>query len=163
MPKIIIIHGPTAAGKSTISRLLLDKLNDFAFVDRACIKDMLKKSGKAEAKQISNDASLFIIKELMKFQKNILVQEMGIEVIKSKLKKYAKEYKFHSFYLYCSLPTAVERDKLRDKKTGTIEQITKIHNKCKPSKEDIVIDTEKNSISKCVNLILKEICKDKRN
>jgi adenylylsulfate kinase-like enzyme len=73
------------------------------------------------------------------------------------LKDQSKDYEFYSFYLQCSLPVAVERDKLRDKKTGTIEHITLIHDKVKPSKEDVIIDTEKNSVEECLKLILKEV------
>ena len=160
MPKLVIIHGPTATGKSTISTLLVEKLTDFGFVDRAYIKNMLKRIGKPIAKRISDDASIFIIKELMIIKKNIFVQELGIEKIQSALIDVCQDYEFYSFYLQCSLPVAIERDNIRDKKTGTIEQIRLMHEHIRPSKQDTIIDTEKNSVQECVNLILSKIGKD---
>jgi len=157
MAKLIIIHGPIATGKSTISKLLLENLNDYVFVDKEYFKYMLKKIGKENAKKISTDTSLFIIKELMKLNKNIITQEMSMKTIFKKLKNYSNNYEIISFYLQCSLSTTIKRDKIRDKKSGNIEHIKRIYEKVKPSKEDIIIDTENNSINNCVIDILKHI------
>jgi adenylylsulfate kinase-like enzyme len=157
MPKLINITGPIAAGKSTVCGLLRKELRSFAFVDRAYLKDMLKPAGKPDAKKIANDATIFIIKELMKKRKNILVQEQSIGRLKSKLRRYSKNYKFYSFFLSCGLEKTIKRDIKRAKESGNPEHIERIHRKVQPSKDDFVIDTEKCSAKETLMLILKNL------
>ena len=76
MPKIITLHGPMAAGKSTITELLREKLPSFPYVDRPYIKRGLKPAGRKEALKISKEASYFIIEKLMELGKDIIVQEV---------------------------------------------------------------------------------------
>ena len=81
-PKIIIIHGPMAAGKSTTTKELMKKLKDYTLVDRAYLKDEMlrrvKKKDKTLAKKISQDAMFLIVRKLMNHKYNILLQEVRI-------------------------------------------------------------------------------------
>lgn len=158
MPKLILIHGPIASGKTTITQQLLTKLKDYAFIDRAYIKDMLKPSGKNDAKIIADKVVILALQELMKLNKNILVQERNTDELRIPINNYGKKYNIYSFYLECSLDEAIKRDQLRIKKSGNINQINDSYNKVKPNKDDIIINTQNNSINKCVQDILRKIC-----
>lgn len=154
MPKLIIINGPIASGKTTICNRLLKKLTNFAFVDRAYLKDMLKNSGREDAKIIADKTAAFIITELIKFKKDILVQEYDLSILQKIIKKYGRNYEMHSFFLHCNLDSAIARDKKRIKQSGDIEQIIYSHKKVKPETKDIIIDTDKISVQKTLNKIL---------
>ena len=69
-PKILIIHGSMASGKSTISSELNKKLKNFILIDRAYLKDTMLREVKAKnpelAKQTSKEAMYLIAKKLMK-------------------------------------------------------------------------------------------------
>ncbi len=52
MKKLIIINGPTAAGKSTTIALLRPKLKNYVFVDRAYMKQMLRPLSKKLRKEL---------------------------------------------------------------------------------------------------------------
>ena len=156
MPKLILIHGPIASGKSTLSRALLKKLKGFAFVDRAYMKRMLKPIGKPDAKAITNKAVKLIVEELMKLGKDILVQEQSRTSLKTVINKYGKNYKIFSFFLKCDLKKSIKRAELREKTTTSKESITAMYERIKPEPKDIILDTGKNSINECVNIIIKE-------
>jgi len=159
MPKIILIHGSMAVGKSTITEKLMKKLPNFAYVDRPYIKRGLKPLGRELAKKLSKEASYDIIKQIMKLKKNIIVQEVNIVSLRKKLKSYLKKYnyKIYAFHLTCSLKEAKKREKNRTKKSRSrlLEKITKEFPP--PSKFEIIIDTEKLSVRQAVDYIIKKI------
>jgi len=161
MPKIIAIHGPMAAGKSTITEKIREKLPDHAYVDRPFIKRGLKPLGSKLALKISKAASFDILRQIMKLGKNVIIQEVSDESLRRKLKHYLRKYNYtlSVFYIKCSLKEAKKRDKGRQKKTRPklVEQVHKDF--AEPSKHEIVIDTEKLSVRQSVNLILKMIQK----
>ena len=160
--KILIIHGPMAAGKSTITSKLNEKLKEYIFVDRAYIKDImlgkLREKNPKLARQISKDAMFTIMKDLMKDKQNILLQEIRVSSVKKHLKKELKDYEIISFYLDCSLKTALKRDTTRQtkyKRPLTVKEMHKNH--AYPDDGDIIINTEKNTINQTIKLILKEL------
>ena len=159
MPKIITIHGPMAVGKSTITELLRKKLPDYVYVDRPYIKRGLKPLGKKLALKISKDASYDIIRQIMKLNRDIIVQEVSPVSLKKKLKHYLKRYKYevYAFYLACSMAEAKKREKGRTKKARPrlLEEIHKAYSS--PSKHEQVINTEKLSARRSVNFILRNI------
>lgn len=161
MPNLIILHGPPAAGKSTLTNVLREKLSTWPYVDRPNIKRGLKPLGREEAKKLSKEMSYTILKELMKLKKNIIVQEVNPSSVKKKLRYYLKKYNYQifAFYIHCSVDEAIQRDKKRTKKTRAA-LIKKIHKEFTgPSEIETVIDTEKLSVSECIKIILKEIRK----
>ena len=86
------------------------------------------------------------------------MQEISESQIKKKLRRYIKKYKYNIlvFYLTCSLQTAIKRDSQRQKFMRE-RMVRKVHISQKPEKNDIIIDTEKNSISKVVKLIYNKL------
>jgi len=156
MPTLILVYGPIASRKSSICSRLLKK-RKFTFVDRANMKEMLKPIGKEEAKEIADKTTIFMVKELMKQKKDILVQEQNRKNLQKAVNDYGKGYKTYSFFLKCRYETAIARDKLREKKLGDPANILTNYNRVKYDKKDIIIDTEKNSIVESVKIILDKI------
>jgi len=157
-PTILIVHGPMAAGKSTITSQLEKELDDFLFVDRAYIKNVMlsKLKDRELAKELSKKTVYLIMKGLMQQRKNIMLQEQRAPSVKKKLEKDIKKYRYRviSFYLQCSVETAKKRDVKRQKRYVRPRRVELMHEKhgyADPG--DILIDTEKNSIKQTVNII----------
>ena len=161
-PTILIIHGSMASGKSTVTNELDKLLNNYHFVDRAHIKNvMLRKLDDRElAKEVSKKATFLIMGWLMKKKENILLQEMRAPQIKKHFKKEIKKhnYRIKSFYLECCLKTAQKRDIKRQKKYVRPDVVAEMYQKHAYSdKEDIVINTENNSLKEVVWKIVKSL------
>jgi len=161
-PIIVIIHGPMASGKSTITNKLEKLLVNYHFIDRAYIKNiMLKKLENRElAKNLSKNATFLIMSGLMQSKENIMLQEMRSPQIKKHFTKEIKRhgYKIKSFYLECSLKTAQKRDLKRQKRYIRPEVVAEMHKKhAYPDKEDIIINTETCPIKEIINKIMKEL------
>ena len=161
MPTIINIHGPMAAGKSTLTRLMRENFKTYAYVDRPNIKKGLDPLGKPISRALSKDAVYFIVKQFMKQGYNIILEEINPESLKKKLRYYFKKYHYtlHSFYVHCSVEEAMKRDVQRSNKNRS-ERVKEIHAQMKgPTSLDIFFDTEKMNIDECMNLMMKKIQK----
>ena len=162
MSKIIVIHGPMASGKSTISSKLLEMLPNYVLIDRAYLKDTMLRRVKAKdpdlAKKLSAKAMFLIARILLKQGYNVILQEIRMPVVKKRL---GTKYKKTSFYLYCSLDEAKKRDLKRQSRFVRPHLVEKMHEKhAYADKGDIEINTQKNSIFKTVEIILKHIKKN---
>lgn len=161
-PTILIIHGPMASGKSTVTNELDKLLKEYLFVDRAYIKNVMLKNldDRELAKELSKDATYLIMKGLMKKRASIMLQEMRAPQIKKQFRKEIKKqgYRVKSFYLECCLETAKKRDLQRQKRHIRPEVVAEMHKKHGyPDKEDTVINTEKHSVKETVRTIMKEL------
>jgi adenylylsulfate kinase-like enzyme len=143
-------------GKSTIVSKLVKKLPNYILVDKAYLKDTMLKKVKLKnpelAKKLSDDAVYSIAKRLLDEGFNIILQETRAPTAKKRL---GTKHKIKSFYLHCTLEEAKKRDTIRQSKhvrPGVVEKMHLRH--AYADKEDIIIDTEKNSVSKTVKIIL---------
>lgn len=161
MNKIITIHGPACGGKSTLTQVLREKLPSYSYVDRPYIKRGLKPVGKKEALRLSKEASYFLIKELLHLNQNIIVEEVNPESLKNKIGEdlfKTHNYKIISFFMYCSIDTAIQRDHERNAKTIGEEKLREINlNYTSPASYEIVINTEKKGVDECISEMLLHI------
>lgn len=165
MPNIITIHGPVGAGKSTLTETLREKLPTYSYVDRPFIKRGLKPAGRKEALNLSKDASYFLIEKLVLLNQDIIVQEVNPESMKRKIgtdffKKH--NYRIISFFISCSVDTAIKRDLQRKAKTVGEEGVRKIHSEyVTPAVDEVVIDTEIMSVDECISKMMFDITNKK--
>jgi tRNA uridine 5-carbamoylmethylation protein Kti12 len=174
MPKIVLIDGLSTTGKSTTSYNLAKKLPKWIFVDIWRTKDMFESIGysaslnKKEADalmKISKEETIRLAREIIrKTQRNILMQEATLSLIKRKLGKDLKKYgyKIYNVQLVIPLSEMKKRDKKRGKPTLNLadywtekKYTDKLERKNKGA--DVVVDTTKNSEKKVVEIILKAI------
>jgi len=154
MPTLINIGGPIASGKSSVCKILLEKLPDFAFVDLASMKKFLKPAGKPFAKEVAIKSAMFMVKNLAENGKNILVQELNPKYIKE---LNLKKYKIRSFFLQCMPETAAKRDLEREIGSKDPDYVKASYERVKPTEGDIIIDTDKNTPEQTADIILKQI------
>lgn len=159
-PTILIIRGPMAAGKSTVCRLLDEKLSDFLFLDRAHIKDtMLKKAtDRTLARKLSKDVIYQMMRELMPLKLNLLLQEHSVPSVTKWLGDLVEKYNYQivSIYLSCDVETAIKRDWKRCGKTR-VNLVKELHLHSKPDKEDIQINTDTHRLEEVVHMIMHEL------
>ncbi|MFT4304978.1 MAG: hypothetical protein ACMXX8_02715 [Candidatus Woesearchaeota archaeon] len=158
MPKIITIHGPLGAGKSTLTKLLKDEFSTFSYVDRPFIKRGLKPLGKKIALKYSKETSFYLIDKLIDLNADIITEEINPECIKKHFKNKLNNYEMISFYLNCSLEKALERNLSRGKTILNEKEVKKIHDEYKkPHEYEIVINTDKLSIQECFEIMKNKI------
>lgn len=144
-----------ASGKSTTIKALAEKLDNFIFIDREHLKHLVLKNLERDKRvKISKRILYFLMKEIMKLKKNLLIQETSESDMKKHLRNYINQfhYKIMVFYLDCSVNTAIKRDLKRSNKRRS-NTVKEIHNKIRPEKGDIIINTEYNSSKDVLKVI----------
>lgn len=146
-PIVILVKGPSAGGKTTITRALIKELVGFEFLNIAAIKESW--AGEKE----KTYAEFFPrLEKAMKDKKNILLQELFAREIEELVKKYG--YKLISVYLDCSLDETKKRNASRNKVLSD-EYLEKSYKYlAKPEKKDQIINTEGRKVSEVVNDVL---------
>jgi len=166
--KIVLIGGLSTAGKTTISYNLAKKLPDWVFIDIWRIKDIFEPLALKERKDIiaiSKKAIIMLTREVMKrMKRSIILQEAKTDFIKKHLGKDLNKYNYEIYSVYLTVPLkhASKRDIKRAKPTiGIGKDWTEERwaEKIKKSiqREDIIIDTSKNTTKQVVDIILKKI------
>lgn len=115
MKRLIVIHGPMCAGKTTIVSELRKALPQALCFDRPTIKDdmlyALKKQDEKRASKIANEAVFFLCQKTMIGGQDIILQEFRRKYIQEHLEEEIEKYSYKviSFYLDISLDIALKR------------------------------------------------------
>lgn len=161
MKHLVIVHGPPGVGKSTLTGLLREQLQEYAYVDRPYIKRGLKPAGKDVARRLSKEASYLLISRLVELGKDIIAEEVDPEsVFKNIGERFFSEhgYTLIPFRLTCTVEAAIKRDIERDAKTIGEEGVREMHAGYAVIKPyEVVIDTEKNGVEDCLAMMLRRI------
>ena len=179
--KIVIIRGPPASGKSTTFQNLRKskKLNEYVFVNHPLIKNMFE--GHSEKDILQKKVLASVLKEIMKSNKNIILEEMAIESMNKLLGKSLKKYNYDvvSFRLEVTPELTYKRDiqRVKNKNHDRKEHLSKfkrlyggktlnqkqavisLHDmwKKRRDKRDIVIDTSKLTKKQVVEFIVERL------
>ena len=166
--KVIWFSGLSGSGKTTLSVALSKKLKKLNYKVKKIDGDIFRKKNKNTQKFTRKNIienNLSIINHIKKIRKNyhyIIVSVISpLKKTRSKAKKiFGKDY--FEIYVKCSLETLIRRDtkglyKLAIKKK--IKNLIGYNSKIvyeKSKYKKIIINTEKNKINECINIIKKK-------
>jgi len=166
MQRVIILRGTPASGKTTIAKkfrnfeekvawLKVDNFKDFFADDSSAALEYVNGAAVATLRYLLDKGFSVVMDGV--FQDTAAIDE-ALKVAES------KNVTAKVFELQVSLDTLLDRDKIREGVPEGLrpplggETITKIFNKLKenPYPESIPLDTEKNTLDQCIELISKE-------
>lgn len=156
MPVLILIKGPAGAGKSTTCKELLKRRDDLEFVDLESLKEEFSHLAREERKKQAHTKYYPLVKQLLKKEKNILLQESFLQDITKELGRELAEakYRVYSFFLEVSLEECKQRNNRRKKQLSE-EYLEKSYTYLAiPEEGDQVLDAETNSVEAVVSTIL---------
>lgn len=165
MKRIIVLDGAKGAGKSTTSKLLRDKLKDFAFMSMDGMRYLI--SGSTTNDYYNNLAFESIVK-LTKFYLSMNISVVIDSGLKSERLNYLSTLSEEIgaevifFYLSCPKEELWNRVKARDKEVGKVsnqERFDRVYEaqQNKNFKDSIEINTYENNPEAVVKMIISKI------
>ncbi|MBT3814847.1 AAA family ATPase [Candidatus Woesearchaeota archaeon] len=157
MPKLILIKGPAGVGKTTTCKHLSKKLKKFNYVNLEEFKEKFNHLERAERKIKAHSLYYPKIKNLIKKEKDILLQESFLKDLNKELGKELRtnKYKIISIFLKASLKETKKRNLKRKQKIASEEYMKKSYSYLAvPEEKDILIDVESISVKETVDLII---------
>jgi len=154
----IIIRGPAGAGKSEIASQLAQGLPNSIHLDIDKFKHVISKDSSQIRNVIAHDVGSFFLKQLIKNNFNVVIEEVFREDYYHKIIQIFKEsnYPVVTIFLTASKETLLKRDKERVKNKGE-KIITRIEKEIKPLNEDLIIDTTNKKIEEIKSIIIKKL------
>ena len=165
MPKIALLRGGAASGKSTAFEGLRKsgRLKGWAFIDHPWLKEGFK--GMKDKRELQKKALFGLMKPLMKEKKNIILEEMSAQTVRKQVGYYVRKYGY-TFVVFQfevasgafdrNLARVRKGDKIH-KKTMTRKFVDESHadHQRKVDREGIVVNTSEMGKKKVVGVILK--------
>jgi len=155
----IIIRGPAAVGKTTIAKILAEKLNaNIIDIDKLLEKyglDMVDpKQGQIDEKSLLKINEIVIPEAIKKLKQGKIIIFDGNFYSKNQLEHLINKIKFKSFVftLKANVEECIERDKTR--KVLGEKNIRDVHKLVSKFDYGIIIDTNNKSTEKIVNEII---------
>lgn len=157
----IIIRGPAGTGKSEISNQLKNDIPNLIHLDIDKFKHIISKDSSNIRSTISHDVGSFFLKQLIKNNFNVIIEEIFRKDYYNEIIQILKEsnYTILKIFLTASKETLIKRDKHRDKNKGE-EIISKLEQEIKSLNEDLIIDTNNKTIEEIKSIILKRLNTD---
>ncbi len=159
-PKLVILRGKPTSGKSTAYANLRKRkeMKDWFFIDHAVLKRDL-------GKELGKKALFAVLRIIMPFKKNVIIEEMSKETVMKHIDNYIKKhnYRIIVFQFEVNRKIAYKRDVKRAKEKWhpymgkkKIDKMHKMHEE-RFDKSAILIDTNKLGKRKVVEFILKKL------
>lgn len=163
MNKLYLITGPAGVGKSTISKMLANKIEKSALIEGDDLYNIVKNGYISPWKDGNKldlmwDNILYLINNFLKEGFNVvfnyIINETKLEMLKNKFKEY--DIKF--VVLLVDEETLLKRDKERPEDCRQNERCLVLLNDFKNKNYDrkYILDTSNITIEEIVNIIVKE-------
>lgn len=158
MPFAIIIRGPAGAGKSEISRLLIDKIPSLVCLEIDVFKYMISEQPSPIRSAIAHEVGSFFLRQLIKNGFSMVLDEIFREDYYIQVTRELEEagYKIIKVFVTAPKEVLVERDKARDKNIGE-EMICRLSYEIISLDEDVVIDTSKKSAQQAAHEVTEKL------
>ena len=170
--KVVWFTGLSGSGKTTLSEAFITELKKIDYKIKKVDGDIFRKQKKnlkkfTKKNIIENNKSIINYIDEIKHNYEYIIVSVISPLLKTRLeakKKFGKNY--FEVYVKCSIKTLIKRDTkglyklaIQKKIKNLIGYNSKIvYEKSRYKK--IIIDTEKNNIKKCINIILKKTVKN---
>lgn len=163
MKDVIILRGPVGVGKSTISRIIQQKLGS-----KWCVinVDELKypipllpdKSNRPERSQIAHEVSNFYAREMHRYGYHVVLEEMYKKPKNDSVVNYMKENSISYLKVFLSAPVeaTIERNNNRSKVINEAE-VRRHYTEIEAYTDDFVIDTTKYSAEEVAEQIIAQL------
>jgi len=172
-PKIVFLKGGSNTGKSTAFRSLKKlrkegQMNGWVFIDSSEFKSWFAYLD--DKKEVQKESLFALMKQVMKYKKNIILEEMSAKTARKFIKNYVKKYNYELItfeFIVDTIETSHARDvkRVRDKEDkNQIKTLGKKfildnhkHHKMNLDPGCIFVNTTKLGKRQVVNFILKNL------
>lgn len=153
----IIIRGPIGVGKTTIAKLLQDKMPGSVIISVDNFKHIISPKSSTMRTKIAHKVANFFINELIKNRIDMIIEEIFRDEHYDNLIRTLrnKNYDVFSFFLTAPEEVLIKRDRNRLKNKG-VNIVKKFYVSLKPNKMDFIINTS-TSKKRIIMSILKNI------
>jgi predicted kinase len=159
MTKAVILRGPAGVGKSTIGQALRNQLADnWAYLDIDMLKHIIAADSSEFRSQTAHDMANYFIEKLLQHNTKIIIEEIFKADYYKKVISLLEKYNYETLTVFLTAPTKtlIQRDAARFKHKGE-QTIKDLSQTIRPLKENLTLDTSKQSVNDLVKRILQEI------
>ena len=172
---VIWLTGLPGSGKTTIAKAILPKLRELGFKVELLDGDIVRKELSPELGFTKQDREIHARRVV--YLSKLLTRNGIISIVSlispyRDFRKYARSEinlnnNFYEVYVKCSLGTCIARDPkglYKKALSGEIKDLTGLQDPYEePEDPEVIVDTEKQTLEKCVNTILNEVLKSSNN
>lgn len=162
---VVVLRGPAGVGKSTISRIIQEKLGvNWVVIDVDKLKHYMPlkegQTNRAERSKIAHDVSQFFTKEMCQKGYDVILEEMYKKPFNDSIINFLQINHIDYIKIFLSAPIehVLQRSKSREKDVPD-EEIRRHFSEIVAYDDDFVIDTTKYSSEQAADLIITEIKK----
>jgi len=157
---VVVLRGPAGVGKSTISRIIQDKLGkSWAIIDVDKLKILPLKddhSNRPERSEIAHETSHYLAKLIYDRGYDIIIEEMYKQRFNDSLVEFLHDNHMRYLKVFLAAPVdmVIDRSNRREKDVPEAE-IRRHYSEIVPYPDDLVIDTDKHSSEEAADIIIK--------
>lgn len=163
MNYVVILRGPSGVGKSTISRIIQEKLgSNWTVIDVDKFKHYMPmkegQSNRAERSKIAHEVSKFFAKAMYDKGYDVILEEMYKKDYNDSLIAFLSEndMKYLKVFLDAPIDLVVERARAREKDVPD-DEIRRHFSEVEAYPDDFIIDTTKYSSEEAADQIIAQL------
>lgn len=172
---VIWLTGLPGSGKTTIAKALYPRLKELGFKVELLDGDIVRKELSPELGFTKQDREIHARRVV--YLSKILSRNEVISIVSlispyRDFRKYARSEtnmnnNFYEVYVKCSLETCIARDPkglYKKALSGEIKDLTGLQDPYEePDNPEIIVDTEKQTLDECVNVIIRKVSRPNNN
>ncbi len=169
MNKVIVLRGPSGVGKSTISKLIQEKLGlNWCIIDVDNFKHYMpmkeNQSNRPERAEIAQDVSKYFAKKMYDKKYDVILEEMYKKPYNDSLVEFLTQNDISYIKVFLSAPIelVIARAQAREKEVPD-DEIRRHYSEIEAYEDDFVIDTTNFTSQEITDLIIEKLAEAKTN